>query len=91
MSKYFSLHHSQYLLTTLEAALVDLLSFDLIPRPRLNSPNAEGDPTRSLRTAIANLELEILPEAIGLTDAFGFTDWELDRCFSRVYLWLNSI
>jgi len=36
------------------------------------------DPTRGLRSAIAELEREILPQAIGLTDAFGFTDYELD-------------
>jgi acyl-CoA oxidase len=73
---------SQYLLSTLETALVDLLSFDLIPRPALSSEDAAlsgRDPTRSLRTAIDNLEQELLPEAIGLTDAFGFTDWEIDR------------
>ncbi|KAF8522758.1 acyl-CoA oxidase [Hysterangium stoloniferum] len=58
-----------YLLTTLEAALVDLLSLDLIP---------QRDPVRGLRMEIANLEKEILPQAIGLTDAFGHTDWELD-------------
>lgn len=61
---------------------MDLLSFDLIPRPATNSANAAlsgRDPTRSLRTAIANLEQELLPEVIGLTDAFGFTDWELNR------------
>jgi acyl-CoA oxidase len=77
-----SLLHFQYLLSTLETALVDLLSFDLIPRRTPNSTKATlsgRDPTHSLRTAIANLEQEILPQAIGLTDAFGFTDWELDR------------
>ncbi|KAF8513525.1 acyl-CoA dehydrogenase/oxidase C-terminal [Gautieria morchelliformis] len=70
-----------YLLSTLETALVDLLSFDLIPRRTPNSTETTlsgRDPTRSLRSAIANLEQEILPEVIGLTDAFGFTDWELD-------------
>jgi acyl-CoA oxidase len=65
----------QYLLTTVECGLVDLLSFGLI-RPTLN--DAES-PARSLRMAIAELCLELLPNAIGLSDAFAFTDWELDR------------
>jgi acyl-CoA oxidase len=32
---------------------------------------------------MAQVEKKVLPEAIGLTDAFGFTDYELDRfvCF----------
>ncbi|KAF8591665.1 acyl-CoA oxidase [Ramaria rubella] len=80
-----------YLLTTLETALVDLLSLDLIPRPSptltvqqrsvdsdVGRNPSRRDPSHSLRMAIANLEQEILPQAIGLTDAFGFTDWELD-------------
>lgn len=29
--------------------------------------------------AIKQICAELLPEATGLTDAFGFTDWELDR------------
>ena len=36
------------------------------------------DPTAPLRAQIANLCATILPNAIGLSDAFGFTDWELD-------------
>jgi len=44
-----------------------------------NGLGSGQDPTRGLRTAIAELEREILPQAIGLTDAFGFTDYELDR------------
>jgi len=97
-----------YLLTTLEAALVDLLSLDLIPRRLAPSTTtsalldrersvdtissgaaSERDPTRGLRMEIANLEKEILPQSIGLTDAFGHTDWELDSALGvkdgRVY------
>ncbi|KZT21336.1 acyl-CoA oxidase [Neolentinus lepideus HHB14362 ss-1] len=59
-----------YLLVTAEAALVDLLSFDLL------SPGTEA--ARCLRMAIGRLCRDVLPEAIRLTDAFGFTDWELD-------------
>lgn len=59
----------------MEAGLVDLLSFGLLGTMTDNIV----DPTRSLRMEIAGLCLELLPNAIGLTDAFGFTDWELDR------------
>lgn len=57
-----------YLLITTEAALVDLMSFGLV----------SAAAARELRTAIAKLFQPLLVEAIGLTDAFGFTDWELD-------------
>lgn len=69
----------QYLLVTVEAGLVDFLSFKLLP------VSGDGDPAQDLRKAIQHLELELLPQAIGLTDAFGFTDWELDRCADKVY------
>ncbi|KAJ3568100.1 hypothetical protein NP233_g5937 [Leucocoprinus birnbaumii] len=79
-----------YLLTTLEAGIVDLLSFGA-----LGSSNG-GDVTRTLRIAIKNINVELLPEAIGLTDAFGFTDWELDSALGvydgKVYeqLWKRA-
>ena len=66
----------QSLLSMVEAALVDLLSFNIFPR---NVRPLGQDPTRELRKTIQNLELKLLPQAIGLSDAFGFTDWELDR------------
>ncbi|KAJ8495479.1 hypothetical protein ONZ45_g12848 [Pleurotus djamor] len=62
-----------YLLTTVESALVDLLSLGLITASKLGS-----DPTLALRKTIKVLCEEILPESIGLTDAFGFTDYELN-------------
>jgi len=67
-----------YLLTTVESALVDLLSFGLFRATPTGNPPRSRDPTRALRLAIANLCGELLPEMIGLTDAFGFSDWELD-------------
>ncbi|OJA14153.1 hypothetical protein AZE42_09596 [Rhizopogon vesiculosus] len=76
-----------YLLTTAESALVDLFSVGLI------HPTGAGDPTQDLRLAIKALCLGILPNAIGLTDAFGFSDWSLDSALGvsdgRVYeaLW----
>ncbi|TFK36086.1 peroxisomal oxidase [Crucibulum laeve] len=63
-----------YLLTTVENGLIDLLSFGVL-REHGTKP---GDVTRTLRVAIKELCEELLPEAIGLSDAFGFSDWELD-------------
>ncbi|KAG2052587.1 peroxisomal oxidase [Suillus hirtellus] len=76
-----------YLLTSAESALVDLLSVELIRH------TGAGDPTQDLRLAVKALCLEVLPNAIGLTDAFGFSDWSLDSALGvsdgRVYeaLW----
>lgn len=60
-----------------EGGLVDLLSFGLLSSSDASS--SAGDPARSLRLAINRLCQELLPNAIGLSDAFAFTDWELDR------------
>jgi hypothetical protein len=68
-------------LTTVEGALVDLLSFGLV-RPKAiygESLSSSIDSTRAVRLAIQRLCQELIPEIIGLTDAFGFTDWDLDR------------
>ncbi|KAH7913617.1 acyl-CoA dehydrogenase/oxidase C-terminal [Hygrophoropsis aurantiaca] len=76
-----------YVLTTAEAALVDLFSVGLIRK------DGASDPTRDLRLAINTLCTELLPNAIGFTDAFGFSDWNLDSALGvydgRVYeaLW----
>ena len=68
----------QHLLTTVEAALTDILSFGL-----LGPAGRTHDPTRGLRGAVKRTCEALLPEAIGLSDGFGFTDWELDRCGIR--------
>ncbi|KZV97534.1 acyl-CoA oxidase [Exidia glandulosa HHB12029] len=52
-----------YLLTTVETALADLATV--------------VDPV-ALRAKVGETCKALLPDAIGLTDAFGFTDWELD-------------
>ncbi len=53
---------------------MDILSFGLL------GPTTQGsDPTRDLRLAIKRHCEELLPESIGLSDGFGFSDWELDR------------
>ena len=58
--------------------MTDFLSFGVI-RPSTSGPGVK-DPTRSVRLSIKAVCEELLPEVIGLTDAFGFTDWDLDRC-----------
>jgi acyl-CoA oxidase len=66
-------------LTTLESGLGDLLAFGLISPVLGATEGVQRDPSRALRLAIDKLCRDLLPHAIGLTDAFGFTDWELDR------------
>ncbi|OSD00704.1 peroxisomal oxidase [Trametes coccinea BRFM310] len=74
LRKLYLLH----LLTAVEHGLVDILSFGLLPRSE-----GRADPARDLRMAIDRLCAEILPEAIRLTDGFGFVDWELDSALGR--------
>jgi acyl-CoA oxidase len=62
-----------------EGGLTDLLSFGIIRPTASGASVATKDPTRPVRLAVKQLCEELLPEAIGLTDAFGFTDWDLDR------------
>ena len=62
-------------MTTVEAGLVGVLSFGL-----LGTSGPAHDPTRSLRVASKRTCVELLPETIGMSDGFGFPDWELDRC-----------
>lgn len=60
-----------------ESALADMLTYNIIH----NSNETSGQsPVKTVRSEIDNICRELLPEVIGLTDAFGFTDWELDRC-----------
>ena len=61
------------MLALVEAGLVDVLSFGLLPQ------KGGVDASTGLRQAIDSFCRGISPEAIGLTDAFGFTDWQLDR------------
>ena len=60
----------QYLLTSAEAALSDLLVHGLL---------SGTQEVAALRGTIATTCASLVPHAIGLTDAFGFSDWELDR------------
>ena len=68
----------QHVLTAVEAALTDMLSFGL-----LGPAGPVHDPTRGLRVAVKRICEALLPEAIGLSDGLGFSDWELDRCARR--------
>ncbi|KAI0321360.1 peroxisomal oxidase [Amylostereum chailletii] len=65
------------LLTAVEAALVDIFAFGLVPVPSSSSGPAT-DPAHGLRAAISETLADLLPDAIGLSDAFGLTDWELN-------------
>ncbi|KAG2145674.1 acyl-CoA dehydrogenase/oxidase C-terminal [Suillus cothurnatus] len=72
-----------YLLACAESALVDLLSVGLTRH------TGAGDPTQDLRLAVKALCIEVLPNAIGLISAFGFSDWSLDSALGvsdgRIY------
>jgi acyl-CoA oxidase len=70
-----------------ETSLVDLLSFGLIGAASEDT----NDPTRSLRMEITELCLTLLPNVIGLSDAFGFTDWELDRYYLATSVYMLSL
>ncbi|KAF9228217.1 acyl-CoA oxidase [Gyrodon lividus] len=80
-----------YLLTVAEEALVDLFTFGLLCHGA-----EEADPTRGLRLAIKVNCSKLLPNAIGLADAFSFSDWALDSALGvfdgRVYeeLWRRA-
>ncbi|KAL1720168.1 acyl-CoA dehydrogenase/oxidase C-terminal [Schizophyllum commune] len=72
------------LLTSAETALPDLLVHGLL---------SGTQEVAALRRAVATACASLVPHAIGLTDAFGFSDWELDSALGvydgRVYeaLW----
>ncbi|GAA97160.1 uncharacterized protein L969DRAFT_84418 [Mixia osmundae IAM 14324] len=71
-----------YLLNTIDGALSELLEFGVIPAHSTDS-GAMQSPIETLRLAIANAAQEVLPETIGLTDAFGFSDWDLNSALGR--------
>ena len=55
-------------MTTVEDSFADMASLGLV------SPQS----LQRLRKDVGSLCHAILPDVIGLTDAFGFDDWELD-------------
>lgn len=58
----------QWLFLTVESARADLLEFGLLNPQQL----------ASFRTQIKTMASALLPDLVGLTDAFGYSDWELD-------------
>ena len=69
----------QYVLTVVEDALVDLLTYNILSSTPPSGSAEQGFIVRELRKEVQRLCLKLLPQSIGLTDAFGFSDWELDR------------
>ena len=66
----------QHVFSTIETSLEDLLSLGIVT----HSASTElRSPSHSLRLEITASYGQLLPEAIALTDAFGYSDWELDR------------
>ena len=64
---------------------MELFSFDLLPSSLSSVTAAQGGHgARTLRIALKQQYAKLLPEAIGLTDAFGFSDWELERYVNRM-------
>jgi len=80
-----------YLICTVESGLVDFLSLGL-----LSSKPGGPDTTKIIRLAFSHVCHDLLPDAITLSDAFGFSDWELDSALGlydgRVYeaLWAKA-
>ncbi|CEQ41721.1 SPOSA6832_03472, partial [Sporobolomyces salmonicolor] len=75
-----------FLLHTVEEALPALLEFSILapPAPRallgasVSSSRAIPNWIDLLRLELDQLAQQLLPELVGLTDSFGFSDWELD-------------
>ncbi|GAA5903142.1 uncharacterized protein JCM6883_002709 [Sporobolomyces salmoneus] len=70
-----------FLLHTVEQALPSLLEFGIIaPPPSPSSLTRTSQPSSidTLRLEIDSLAQKLLPEIVGLTDSFGFSDWELN-------------
>ena len=88
----------QFLLHRVQKAVPALLELGIIasPPPPSFAPSsaksrAEGTPALEvLRDALDKQARVLLPELVGLTDAFGFSDWELDSIvsssFTRTFL-----
>ncbi|BGP34663.1 hypothetical protein JCM10296v2_006485 [Rhodotorula toruloides] len=72
-----------FLLHRVSHALPSLLEFGILaPSPPLSlsssTPLKQDAPLEQLRLSLDSVARELLPELVGLTDAFGFSDWELD-------------
>jgi len=51
--------------------------------------DAKGE--RSLRETLKTVSERLLPDVIRLTDAFGFTDWELDSSVYSLYIIITAV
>jgi acyl-CoA oxidase len=77
---------------TVETALADLAVLGILKS--LTVCNVKG--AAQLRSEISRVCMDLLPERIALTDALGFTDWELDSALGvydgKVYerLWKRA-
>ncbi|SCV72991.1 BQ2448_6916 [Microbotryum intermedium] len=72
---FFNLH-------TIEQALPSLLEFGILaPAPPLSA--SLDSPVEALRALVNAHAQALLPEAVGLVDAFNFSDWELDSTAGR--------
>ncbi|GAA5881626.1 hypothetical protein JCM16303_005516 [Sporobolomyces ruberrimus] len=71
-----------FLLHTVEQALPSLLEFGIIAPSAspssLTSRSSQPSPIDTLRLEIDEVAQRLLPEIVGLTDSFGFSDWELN-------------
>ena len=69
------------MLHTVEQALPSLLEFGIIappPSPSSLSRTSQPSSIDTLRLEIDQVAQQLLPEIVGLTDSFGFSDWELN-------------
>ncbi|GAA5987487.1 hypothetical protein JCM5350_003098 [Sporobolomyces pararoseus] len=70
-----------FMLHTVEQALPSLLEFGIIappPSPSSLSRTSQPSSIDTLRLEIDQVAQQLLPETVGLTDSFGFSDWELN-------------
>lgn len=75
-----TLHPTQYILYTIEGALAQLLEFGILAPtpPSLTSKELAVGPIEALRAQVNDLARQLLPELVGLVDAFAFSDWDLN-------------
>lgn len=59
-----------------------MFEFDLLPRST-SKGFSTSRPVEVLRATTDSLALSLVPQLIGLTDAFGFDDWDLDSALGK--------
>ncbi|KAF8882859.1 hypothetical protein BD779DRAFT_1787793 [Infundibulicybe gibba] len=68
-----------YLLTAGESGFEDLLSFGVFQPQGADAVQGLRNIAHSPHVAVRETRQVLPPNAIGLSDAFGYTDWELDK------------